>query len=494
SVNYANLYRYIEKPWSRVDLALTVKEALRSFYQDKHLEIKTREIEEQNAVLKRKIKELKNTRIEKEKINRQLRCLQNDQMNNLMIRRVLHSLVNMLQIKLINAGKETLLLKKIETYFMQLQEILKENSQAGEIFAHIHALIFSELFNYRKIIGFTIHDAMASYVRAVQRSLKGETVQYTEKTTYVSSVFRVVKEKYSGILDDKDNNLVIDFSLEMDTPDVGIKILDIYLINIFENLLTNSIRKVSKNEGEKWIKITIREKKIGDNPFTIIYWTDNGPGVEQSRKKIIFEGDSDKTEEGDHGIGLSDIKMTVEALGGFIKETGIFGEGARFIMGLPKIEEEDDEEGRPDPESGAHQLEFDPQVKNKKILVVDDDKEIVAAYEDFFSHAGIKDINHAYDGKTALELLSRGDYVPDLLITDIDMKMLDGYGLIKGLAALGNDIPVLVVSGTLRGENEDAVDKVAALYKLGIKDTIDKPIDFQVLFDKTQEILLQKNQ
>ena len=30
----------------------------------------------------------------------------------------------------------------------------------------------------------------------------------------------------------------------------------------------------------------------------------------------IFSGDSDKTEEGDHGIGLSDVKATVQAAGG----------------------------------------------------------------------------------------------------------------------------------------------------------------------------------
>jgi class 3 adenylate cyclase/FixJ family two-component response regulator len=46
ALNNANLYRYIQKPWDGVDLVLTVREALRSFYQDKKLE-------EQNVMLKR---------------------------------------------------------------------------------------------------------------------------------------------------------------------------------------------------------------------------------------------------------------------------------------------------------------------------------------------------------------------------------------------------------------------------------------------------------
>ncbi|EAW35474.1 histidine kinase dimerization/phospho-acceptor domain-containing protein [Lyngbya sp. PCC 8106] len=46
AVNHAKLYRYISKPWEEEDLILTVKEALRSYYQDKKLA-------EQNQVLHR---------------------------------------------------------------------------------------------------------------------------------------------------------------------------------------------------------------------------------------------------------------------------------------------------------------------------------------------------------------------------------------------------------------------------------------------------------
>lgn len=35
AVNHANLYRYIAKPWDPTDLALTVKEAMRRYFQDK---------------------------------------------------------------------------------------------------------------------------------------------------------------------------------------------------------------------------------------------------------------------------------------------------------------------------------------------------------------------------------------------------------------------------------------------------------------------------
>ncbi len=51
AVNHANLYRYIAKPWEGNDLILTVKEAIRGFYQGQQLE-------EQNKLLDRHNKEL----------------------------------------------------------------------------------------------------------------------------------------------------------------------------------------------------------------------------------------------------------------------------------------------------------------------------------------------------------------------------------------------------------------------------------------------------
>lgn len=51
ALNFSKLYRFIAKPWDGTDLLLTVREALRSFYQDKKLE-------EQNVLLQRYNQEL----------------------------------------------------------------------------------------------------------------------------------------------------------------------------------------------------------------------------------------------------------------------------------------------------------------------------------------------------------------------------------------------------------------------------------------------------
>jgi two-component system sensor histidine kinase ChiS len=48
AVNFANLYRYISKPWEENDLAMTVTEALRCFYQDKKLEEQNTALQQMN--------------------------------------------------------------------------------------------------------------------------------------------------------------------------------------------------------------------------------------------------------------------------------------------------------------------------------------------------------------------------------------------------------------------------------------------------------------
>ena len=45
TVNNANLYRYIAKPWDQEDLVLTIKEALKIYYNEKELEEKRRELQ-----------------------------------------------------------------------------------------------------------------------------------------------------------------------------------------------------------------------------------------------------------------------------------------------------------------------------------------------------------------------------------------------------------------------------------------------------------------
>jgi diguanylate cyclase (GGDEF)-like protein/PAS domain S-box-containing protein len=61
TVNHANLYRYIPKPWDETDLSLTVREAIRSYFQDLQLFEQNQALQRANESLQREISDRKQT-------------------------------------------------------------------------------------------------------------------------------------------------------------------------------------------------------------------------------------------------------------------------------------------------------------------------------------------------------------------------------------------------------------------------------------------------
>ena len=100
-----------------------------------------------------------------------------------------------------------------------------------------------------------------------------------------------------------------------------------------------------------------------------------------------------------------------------------------------------------------------------KILVCDDDKEIVEAIEIYLSQEG-HEVLKAYDGIGALEVL-RGTEV-DLLIIDVMMPKLDGIRATLKIRE-ANNIPIIILSA----KSEDA-DKILGL-NVGADDYVTKP-------------------
>lgn len=103
-----------------------------------------------------------------------------------------------------------------------------------------------------------------------------------------------------------------------------------------------------------------------------------------------------------------------------------------------------------------------------KILVCDDDKEIVEAIEIYLGQEGHQ-ILRAYDGEEALKILETEKDV-ELLIIDVMMPKLDGIrATLKVREA--NNIPIIILSA----KSEDA-DKILGL-NVGADDYVTKPFN-----------------
>ncbi|MEO6787226.1 MAG: response regulator [Chthoniobacteraceae bacterium] len=81
-----------------------------------------------------------------------------------------------------------------------------------------------------------------------------------------------------------------------------------------------------------------------------------------------------------------------------------------------------------------------------RILVVDDDSTIAGLHAAVLELAGYEVVT-AENGEDALMELAFGEF--DLVLTDCNMPVLDGAGMVLALRSAGSRIPVVMVSGSL---------------------------------------------
>ena len=102
-----------------------------------------------------------------------------------------------------------------------------------------------------------------------------------------------------------------------------------------------------------------------------------------------------------------------------------------------------------------------------KILVCDDDKDIVEAIDIYLTQEGYE-VLKAYDGDEAIKVLKRNEV--DLLIMDVMMPRLDGIRATLKIRE-NMSLPIIILSA----KSEDA-DKILGL-NIGADDYITKPFN-----------------
>jgi len=118
----------------------------------------------------------------------------------------------------------------------------------------------------------------------------------------------------------------------------------------------------------------------------------------------------------------------------------------------------------------------------QKILVIDDDQDIIDLLCFNLERAGIKCIS-ALEGNTGLALAI--DEVPDLVVLDIMMPGLSGIEVLKKLKFDQSTSRIPVVMLTAKGEE---MDRVIGL-ELGAEDYVTKPFSVRELLLRIEKIL-----
>lgn len=305
AVNYANLYRYIAKPWQASDLSLTVKEALRSYEQDKQLEEQNRLLQNMNAILEQQVKErtaeLEAQKIELKRKNDELYTANASKDKFFSI--ISHDLKSPLSTLL---GFAQLLVHNFTTYSPeQIQEYIQRLYTSAD---RLYALL-ENLLTWSRL----------------QRGL----MEYSPERI---SIQEIIEDNIALFAVKADNKNV---SLTSVTPESELYTYSDYhmISTVVRNLVSNALKFT--NPGDR-IELTASH----NGQHVEIAVADTGVGISAENLAKLFRMDRQYTSVGTSGetgtgLGLNLCKELVEKNGGRIQVQSQIGAGTTFLVTLP---------------------------------------------------------------------------------------------------------------------------------------------------------------
>jgi len=121
-------------------------------------------------------------------------------------------------------------------------------------------------------------------------------------------------------------------------------------------------------------------------------------------------------------------------------------------------------------------------MRKNKVLVVDDEPDMVDILKHLLSNAGF-DVSAAYSGKECLEKVSKADY--DLIVLDIRMPQMDGWTTLRKMKEKGVTDKTKVIILT--------VEKGPGVEIFGLQDVVSdyitKPFDRDKLIKHVKKAL-----
>ena len=259
---------------------------------------------------------------------------------------------------------------------------------------------------------------------------------------------------------------------------------------ILFNLLGNSIKHTSPG-GE----ITVSVQQEGTDAILTV--KDNGEGIPREKLPHIFDRfyQAGKHTSGT-GIGLALVKGIAELHGGSVSVESVPGEGATFFIRIPirhegaeilesrdaaEFTERFQDVYRAADSSLEEAASSVTESDRPTILVVDDNSDLREFIGTLLQ--GEYRIIKASDGKEALDKATRE--LPDLVVSDVMMPVMDGLELCKALKGQfsTSHIPVILLTAkSLEEQRAEGYDSGADAY-------ISKPFSEKVLLSRIGNLL-----
>jgi two-component system, sensor histidine kinase and response regulator len=241
------------------------------------------------------------------------------------------------------------------------------------------------------------------------------------------------------------------------------------LRQVLNNLVGNALKFTKEGEVGVKVEVDVVEESASTLHFTV---SDTGMGIAPAKLAVIFDAfgqaDTSTTRQyGGTGLGLTIARRMVEMMGGRMWVESAPSEGSRFhfTVRLSTTTKQTVVSGS----SASPAI-----LKGMKVLIVDDNDTNRRILHTMVERWEMK-ATSVRDGEQALEELSTADRIKEpyeLVLTDMHMPQMDGFGLAgQIMARRTNSTPtiMMITSGGQRGD-------VTRCQELGIGAYLLKPV------------------
>ena len=219
-----------------------------------------------------------------------------------------------------------------------------------------------------------------------------------------------------------------------------------------------------------------------DGNFICLTVSDNGSGIEPALQRDVFTPFMTTKESGKGtGMGLSIVHGIVHMHGGHLSLTSNPGEGTtiKVFLRIPNEALEGKNQKLEETPNPARVL-YDTQ--DKRVLLVDDEEDVVNLLSEFLSLKGIDVSRHTSSEAALIEFEANPDSF-SAIVTDHTMPKVSGLELIKRVRNQRKEIPVVMCSGGNDFVSQENIDE------LGIAHIYQKPVSFRKLVDDVANMI-----